>query len=85
MAIEIPDSAAFYVRGSLNRALQEMRELIENSKKVLADPTNYEALAVSMAQGSMHHWRQWYKESVAEFRQFPESIRPDKDLLDYEI
>lgn len=83
MAIEVPASAAFYMRGSLNRALQQQRDLIEDCRKVLADD-NSPALARSMAQGNVNYWIQWYKEAVKEFRQLPEAIRPDADLLDYE-
>lgn len=82
MAIEIPDSAAFYVRSSLNRSLLQMKELIEDCKRVLADESA-SALAVSMAHGNVNYWVQWYKEAVQEFRALPEKIQPDKDLLDY--
>jgi hypothetical protein len=84
MAIEIPQSAAFYVRSALNRSLQQMQGLLEDSKKVLADETA-PALARSWAHTESPHWRQWYREAVMEFRQLPESIRPDRDLLDYEV
>lgn len=83
MAIEIPDSAAFYVRGSLNRALEQARETLELSQQAIDSP-DCDNMTRVIARGNKRHIGQWYKEATKEFRKFPESIKPDSDLLDYD-
>lgn len=83
MAIEIPDSAAFYVRTGLNRGLMRAKKDIVNIAKALENDEVPEALKDS-AEGSLAHVRQWYREAVDEYQKMPENIRPDKDLLSYD-
>lgn len=83
MAIEIPDTAEFYVRSVLNAGLKTWKDLFELSQQAL-DNTQCDELTRNMAKGNISHFGQLYKEAVAEFRDFPLSVQPDYEYLSYD-
>jgi hypothetical protein len=83
MAIEIPDSSEFYIRSALTAGLRAWKELLELSQQAL-DSDEASEVTKNMARGNISHIGQLYREAVAEFRDFPLSIQPDSEFLDYD-
>lgn len=78
--ITVPDHAAFYVRGALNRAIDQTRQTIKKLEKNLADPSFPETFKEEAA-GMIAYQRQWLREAQHEFKKLPVEIRPYDDYL----
>lgn len=73
--IEIQQSAAFYLRGALNRALTANQLDIEVMETAIEDE-DCPGIYKDQFRGLVAYQKQWRREAMEEFRSFPESIRP---------
>lgn len=82
---QVPDSAAFFIRGGLDRAIRQVkREISQNEKFVLRMETDKpdvpeDVLEEMIAQANwmIEHNRQWLREATAEFAKLPRQLAPD--------
>jgi hypothetical protein len=85
---QVPDSAAFYVRNALDRAIRQAKEVIDKNQKFLVKmastpkpnvPAEYIEEMTSSAKFIIDYQRQWLREAQAEFAKLPDALRPPTD------
>lgn len=75
----VPESATFYVRGALNRALSITKQDAEEIRKHLAEHPELPHTIKMSLMGAVEYHEQWLKEATAEFRNLPDGLRPNLD------
>lgn len=74
--LEISNLAAIRIRLALTRELREMQDRIKKYKEYSTGKGGTDELSDLVSRQ--------YREAVELYRNLPETIRPDQDLLDYE-
>lgn len=89
----VPESAAWYVRTALDRAIRKSQEDVEQSKKFLTrldereksgtfdseDKKEYLDEIRESARGMLNYQEQWLREAKQAFAQLPDALRPNME------
>ena len=77
---EVPQSAEWYVRSAIIKALIVNQSNVEAIRAALADKTLAGTWASSY-ENIMAYELQWRREAWAEFEKLPDGLRPNLDMM----